>query len=39
MSCVVHTQSADVRITAIRAGLVLAIVASLFAFVLRAAAR
>jgi len=39
MSCVVHIQSADLRITAIRAGLVLAIVASLLAFALRAAVR
>lgn len=38
MSCIVHSSAENVRLTALRAGLVLAVIASVLAFVVRAAA-
>ena len=39
MTCVVHTPMPDLRVAALRAGLILTIVASLVAFMVRAGAR
>jgi hypothetical protein len=39
MTCVVHTHMADLRVIALRAGLVLSIFASVVAFAVRAGAR